>query len=213
MKFAESDHSRRWALPDVDNYFQTTLKPEGFEIDHLLEALKFCRKFDTAIDGGAHIGTWTVCMSHRFRRVISFEPASDTFACLVRNALSVNAELNHAALGPVSGRCTLIDDPMRIGNTGARVTFYGAGDIPVIAIDDLGLSDLDFLKLDLEGCELSALRGALKTIERCKPTIMVECKEFNPPRNGGVAATKDHLQSLSYKEVGGIRNDKVFVPT
>jgi hypothetical protein len=34
--------------------------------------------------------------------------------------------------------------------------------------------DVDLIILDVEGCELRTLMGAGRTIERCKPVIMVE---------------------------------------
>jgi FkbM family methyltransferase len=202
-----------WHIPDGDTYFATLLTPEGFEIDHLKEALKFCRGFQVAIDGGAHIGTWSAYMATKFERVLAFEPAKDSFDCLVKNTEQFsNVVCQNVALGVEPGRCTMRDDPARLGNTGARMTFLGSGDIPVITIDQLELTTLDFLKLDLEGYEIRALLGASKTIERCSPTIVVECKEFNPIRMGGVKVVKDHLNSLGYVEVGGVRNDRVFVP-
>jgi|RhiMetdeSRZDD1v2_1073273.scaffolds.fasta_scaffold126192_2 FkbM family methyltransferase len=45
--------------------------------------------------------------------------------------------------------------------------------VPVIPIDDLALAP-DFVKIDVEGFELQVLRGMLATIERCRPTFMIE---------------------------------------
>lgn len=203
-----------WVLPQVDTYFENLLRPDGFEIDHLEEALKYCTKFRTAIDGGAHIGTWACRLARSFDYVLALEPAKDSYDCLLKNVhrLRVPVVCYNAALGEVDGFCKLIDDPIRTGNTGARITFFGQGVIPVCTVDRFCLDTLDFLKLDLEGSETLALRGALRTIDRCKPTIVAECKEFHPPRNGGVAATRKLLHDIGYREVGGIRNDRVFVP-
>jgi FkbM family methyltransferase len=204
-----------WMLPPKDTYFAPLLTPEGFEIDHLKEALKFCKRFRTAVDGGAHIGTWSAFMSTWFKTVFAFEPAQDTYECLIENTKRYSGVVTrNAALGSQPGNCIVIDDATRKGNTGARMIMRAEGNavVPVLTVDELNLRDLDFLKLDLEGGELEALRGAMRTIKHCAPTIMVECKEFNPVRNGGVAAVKNYLGWLGYKEVGGLRNDKVFVP-
>jgi hypothetical protein len=43
-------------------------------------------------------------------------------------------------------------------------------------IDDLGLDDCGLIYLDVEGYESKVIRGAVETIERCKPAIGVEVK-------------------------------------
>lgn len=206
-----------WALPKADTYFTKLLTERGFEIDHLDEALKFCKRFRTAFDGGAHIGTWSVNLAKRFKNVLACEPCSDTFLCLVENTKGYsNINPVRVALGSEEGHCLMVDDPVRKGNTGARImrpNVYDEDLIQLTTVDFFELEKLDFLKLDLEGSELGALMGAVRTIKRCQPTIMVECKEFSPLRNGGVAAVKSFLlNDLGYVEVGGIRNDRVFVP-
>lgn len=206
-----------WDLPAGDTYFAKLLTDRGFEIDHLDEALKYCKNFRVAVDGGAHIGTWTAYMADKFDRVVAFEPAPDTVKCLTNNIKARglgNVVIWRVALGDNEGWCSIIDDPSRIGNTGARIAFVykNGGDTQLRTLDGFEFPILDFLKLDLEGSEIRALKGATKTIERCKPTIMVECKEFNPIRFGGVRVVKDYLNAIGYQEVGGIRNDRVYVP-
>lgn len=53
---------------------------------------------------------------------------------------------------------------------------YDKTTVRIAAIDDL-LPDMnvDVIKIDIEGAELGALRGARKTIQRGRPTIMFEC--------------------------------------
>lgn len=210
-----------WAIPADDNYFKPILEqtPEGFELDHLVAALEYCNSFRFAVDGGAHIGTWAVALAKRFKQVIAFEPATDTFSCLVSNTYSLpNVNTIHAALGEVEGVCVVVNDPTRKGNTGSRTiqvaspqTMSGPH-VVMNRLDSYHFTQLDFLKLDVEGSEPLALRGATETIERCRPVIMVECKAFTPPRNGGPEATRQVLTNLGYGEVGGIRNDRVFLP-
>lgn len=50
------------------------------------------------------------------------------------------------------------------------------GGLPTLCIDDLSLRECDLIYLDIEGYEFRALRGALATIERCHPVIVVEDK-------------------------------------
>jgi hypothetical protein len=46
--------------------------------------------------------------------------------------------------------------------------------VDIVSIDAMALPGLDFFKLDVEGYEVSALRGALKTIKKHRPWIWVE---------------------------------------
>lgn len=200
-----------WQLPRADTYFAPHLTAEGFQVDHLKAALKHCRSFRTAIDGGAHIGTWAVHMATRFGRVIAFEPAADTFRCLVwhvRDKPNVLARMQ--ALGERPGRAAVLDDVTRKGNTGARFLTNGA-DVEVVRIDDLGIEDLDFLKLDVEGYELFALRGAERTLKVCRPVVCIEEKRFAGRFGAADGAASEFLRSLGAREIEAVRNDHIFV--
>jgi hypothetical protein len=60
-------------------------------------------------------------------------------------------------------------------NSGAYF-INGGGEIPTATIDDLGVTDCDFLALDIEGAEYEALWGGADTINRCRPVITLEDK-------------------------------------
>lgn len=206
----------KWALPEADKYFAPLLAqdPRGFQIDHLELALSHCSKFGTAIDGGAHIGTWTVRMAQKFAKVMAFEPAVDTFRCLSENVFDLdNVDLFQTALGAVRCSGKIVDDLSRPGNTGARhLNLSAGGDVEVMPIDDFSLDDLDFLKLDVEGYELHALQGALETLQRCRPVVLIEVKKFRPPRFGvEVESASKFLVAQGFREIAAVRNDRIFV--
>lgn len=207
----------RWALPASDTYFAPILAADGrgFQLDHLEFALSHCKSFRTAIDGGAHIGTWSVAMSKRFERVIAFEPAPDTFKCLVKNLderACVNVDAVPAALGAVRGCGNIVDDPKRIGNTGARHLGAGMGNTGIWPLDNFELKDVDFLKFDVEGYEYHALKGAEQTLKRWRPLVLIEVKNFGVPRFGcHHEKAPEYLASIGYREVARMRNDRVYV--
>lgn len=205
-----------WALPAADTYFAPLLEqdPRGFQIDHLALALKHCTQFRMAIDGGAHIGSWSVEMAKHFGQVLAFEPAADTFKCLQENVKGLtNVTTFMLALGEKTGTARILDDPMREGNTGARyLDFQREGTTQIVPIDEFGMKELDFLKLDVEGYERFALVGAKETLLRCRPVVMIEVKRFKPPRFGvDVSAAMQFLNGIGYREVANARNDRVFV--
>ena len=201
----------RWALPEADTYFAPPLTDRGFEIEKLDAAMSHVKQWRTAVDGGAHIGTWSVSMAARFASVLAFEPAPDTFDCLVSNLAGIaNVVPMRAALGAVAGRAGIGDDTARPGNTGAR--HLGAGRlVEVDRLDDFGIDDLDFLKLDLEGYELFALTGAKTTILQCRPAIIIEDKDFGRRFGCKPGAALRLLESWGAREVERIRNDHIFV--
>ncbi len=77
------------------------------------------------------------------------------------------------AVGNGKGRIELaIKDPR---NEGARQCGKGSKEfVNLCTIDSLNLERLDFLKLEVNGMELAALAGAEKTLERCRPKILIE---------------------------------------
>ena len=61
---------------------------------------------------------------------------------------------------------------------------HGAGTpmtVPRVTVDSLDLSDVRFVKVDVEGHELPALRGAEQTVRRDRPLLLVEVEERIQP--------------------------------
>jgi FkbM family methyltransferase len=58
-------------------------------------------------------------------------------------------------------------------NPATPVTEFGVT-VKSLTIDSLNLERVDFMKIDIQGADLRALKGARKTIERCKPAIIFE---------------------------------------
>lgn len=205
-----------WWLPDGDAHFVRALSetPRGFELDHLDAALRHVRGWRVAVDGGAHVGTWTRAMAERFEQVHAFEPAGPAYHCLTINVSRLtNVWLRKAALGDYAGTVEVLSDPGRPKNSGSWFVRPGGVDSPIVTLDSLNLPHLDFLKLDVEGSELAALVGARETIRQHRPVLLVEVKDdipLNKDRDP-MAAVRFAL-SLGYVEVDQIRNDHVLVP-
>ncbi len=109
-------------------------------------------------------------MSQAFARVIAVEPSPDTFECLDWNltqAGCTNVERRNIAIGDAPGFVDMhLDSEQKAkANTGARFMRPG-GTIPVETIDSWQLPSLGFLKLDIEGSEYVALRGAKRSAGR-----------------------------------------------
>jgi FkbM family methyltransferase len=212
-----------WHLPGKDSYFRefangAAPKRNGFQREHLLQAFKHVRKWGIAIDVGAHVGFWTLDMAERFQQVFAFEPAPDTFECLCKNMAGFpHVATARAAIGNVSGKCTLVDDPERLkagktGNTGSRFVQPG-DDVVMLALDDLNFTGCDLLKIDVEGFEFQVLAGAKRLIGKYRPVIIMETDKGFARRFGqGKRAAEIAVREMGYKEAAHMRPDKVFIP-
>lgn len=142
-------------------------------------AARQCKVRGTVVQAGGNAGMYPAILASMFGRVITFEPESVNFECLRLNCEPLgNVEAHFGALGERQGTVGLkVVAGLKHGelcvNTGAfRVG--GEGDIPQYAIDDMDLDSLDLLQLDVEGGELSVLKGAERTICRHSPVVMLE---------------------------------------
>ncbi len=129
------------------------------------------RNHRVAVQAGGHIGIYPVILAECFERVYTFEPEWRNFACLARNAAAPNIFAMRAVLGNQRGGINMRIYPRSSG--GHQVGDAG-GPTPTIRIDDLQLDQCDALHIDVEGCEIPVLCGALETIERCQPLIVAE---------------------------------------
>lgn len=204
------------AFPDSDEFMVRELAPTGtYQLSHLEMALQFVKQYGSAIDGGAHVGTWSRVMAQHFGTVHAFEPSADTFECLQWNLAQAgvaNVQCHNEALGAVPGFVSMALDAANAQrkNTGARFITKG-GTIPVVTIDSLGLTDLGFLKLDVEGSEPMALEGAAETIRRCKPVVLFENKKLwtrhhGKPKN----AVAQILTGHGYVHVASVSCDEIW---
>lgn len=198
--------SERLMVPDFE-------ASNGFQLDRLNQFLSHVHRFRTAVDGGAHAGSWSKAMSYRFDNVVSFEPAPDTFEVLETNVCESNVTLYNKALADKHTHVSMQMEEKDIarGNTGGRYVSMQETGIEAIPLDDLELKGVDFIKLDVEGAELLALLGAVDTISRCHPVVMIEDKKGLAERFGhrrGDAAR--FLESLGMKEIDRIKADRLF---
>jgi FkbM family methyltransferase len=137
----------------------------------------------TVVEAGANIGAHTVDLSRLVGPegvVLAFEPQRLVFQTLCANlALNscANVHASQAGLGAVTGEVTTPflapDQPFNFGG----VSLLGATEgetAPLRTIDDLGLTACHFIKLDIEGMEVEALKGAEKTVRAFRPMMYVE---------------------------------------
>lgn len=178
--------------------------PDDHDLANLEAALKHVTCWDVAVDGGAHRGIWTKCMAARFARVYAFEPVCDNYSRIPDIA---NVEVIGKALGECHKRVG-----MRAGaeNTGQWHVCAG-WDTAVVPLDHYELDGVGLLKLDLEGYEYLALCGAIETIQRCRPVILVEEKDLTSRYGASDEVVRRLLRDMKYRRVEKRVNDQVYV--
>ncbi|MGP4088735.1 FkbM family methyltransferase [Streptomyces sp. KR55] len=132
----------------------------------------------TAVDVGGWYGPWTRRLSARSRRVVTVEPVPH-LARLLSSTTPANVHVIQAAATDRPGTARLWLPPDDTGDRGVsslirRDIHAHAVEVPCVALDDLGLRDVDFIKVDVDGSELSVLRGATALLARDRPTLLVE---------------------------------------
>jgi len=145
----------------------------------------------TILDVGAHDGLLAIPLARLpGARVMAFEPLPSAFARLraAVAASGLGVELRAEALGAEPGTLTLsvpVLDGVAQEQWASVAKDYAAfgsvttqrHDVPVITVDQLGLPDLQHLKVDAEGFEEEVLRGAAATLTRCRPVLSLEVEE------------------------------------
>lgn len=123
------------------------------------------------IDCGAFIGDTAIDFQKFGWKVIAFEPYLDNYLCLAFNSpKSLNI------MAPVGNGSKVRLDYICPGeNRGMRQVFQDSGGIDSFRLDDLPLLEkVAFIKIDVEGCELFVIQGAVELIKRDSPVLHVE---------------------------------------
>lgn len=141
--------------------------PDNHDLGHLRAALKLFDGRNVAIDGGAHRGIWSRELTKHFSKVIAFEPVGELV-----DRIDCEVAIVHAALGDCHGEVMMKPGTENNGQSHVAEIGERARMVPLDFYTQ-GLT-VDFIKLDVEGYELMALKGAQETILRCRPAIMVE---------------------------------------
>jgi len=113
-----------------------------------------------------------------------FEPQSDVFLLLNLNTQSLNRKLYNMALSDNYG---VISYSQNLDNIGGTVVKNSNGNNDKISVLSCNLDSLTFdnkislIKIDVEGNEIKMLNGALSTIKKHMPNIIIESFDINRP--------------------------------
>jgi FkbM family methyltransferase len=145
-------------------------------------------------------------MARHASRVIAFE-ANPQVAAFTRKVVPRNVEVVNVALSSQRGRTTLHIPRGRKGEAiselatiEARNPHSGATDsieVEMKRLDDCGVANCSFIKIDVEGHEEAVLDGASALIAAQRPVLMVELDEGLTP--GAVARFTARCAAAGYR--------------
>ena len=123
-----------------------------------------------AVDAGANYGIFAYALSTIADRVVAFEPNPEC-ARFARWMLRGRAELHELAL---SDEGMVLHFAGNLKRTHSQFRNMRTYPVEVRTLDSFGLTDVRFIKADVEGSEREVLDGARETIARDRPVLLLE---------------------------------------
>lgn len=188
--------------------WKTRFRDQPAEIRELMSAIA---PGDLAIDVGSHKGSYLYWLAKAASsgRVVAFEPQPTLATALRKQCATLgfkNVEVEAAAVSDHNGEMTL--------HVPGTTTSHGASlenvvlsfracqsfSVPVYALDDYFATRqqrVAAIKIDVEGHELSVLRGARNLLQEDSPCLVIEIENRRLPRSS-VHEVLAFLNSLGY---------------
>ena len=216
----------------INNILQTTLPSKtylkliiwkrGFEEPELRLVYDFCDEDSISIDVGAANGMYLAHLYKISKKCFAFEPREDALQNLkkVFSGITSNIQFEQVALSDFSGstKLRILKSNDRLSTIEAENTIEKFGDVqlvevPVRKIDDYEYPDkVNFIKIDVEGHEEAVIKGAINTIQRDHPFLLIEIEERH--KKDSIGHIKNILQAFGYKGFyymdGSLHNIELF---
>lgn len=135
---------------------------EPDELRMVREEIRACRSI---VECGSLVGNHTLFFAKALKpeRIVVLDADEKSLSATKRNFElnpdlgQVALDLRHCAISPQPGEITLFGKPVR-----------------TTTIDAEAPDDADFIKIDVDGMEMAALRGMRKLISRNRPLVLIE---------------------------------------
>lgn len=194
------------------------------QIEEELRSLpRLTNKREVAIDVGANVGLFSYRMSKYFAKVYAFE-INDGLTAELTAYNPGNIEIIPQGLSSQEGSATLFI-PVLDGSPLFGWASLAPGNCPdtdvhlekpvkIRPLDGFAIPVVSFLKIDVEGHEVEVLKGAVETLTRSRPSVLIEVKERNR------SAVEAFFAGLGYREkrleevtgVPGSEENRYYVP-
>jgi len=164
-------------------------------------SLKYVKQWRVCLDIGSNIGQWTRPLAKRFKSVVCFEPNPNFRECFNKNIQEKNVLLWPYGLSDKEHKAKQ--------DFNSTVLHEEDGDIDCRTLDSFGLTNVDFVKIDVDGFEIPLLNGARETLSKNDPVINIEMKRDK--RIDVVVKCESILKDLGYKFQKRTKSDEVWL--
>jgi FkbM family methyltransferase len=184
----------------------TVFRGQYFEEEiSLLPSL--CSKSKISIDIGANYGGYLHFLSPHSRSCIGFEPIPELTEILRCGFHNKNVEIISCALSNHSGLTSFrhalyhpgystMEPKNDLHGKIRHAENLSYPEVVVKPLDFFQLENVGFIKIDVEGHEIEVLRGAQNTIQRNRPTLLIEIE--NRHRHNATEMVINDLAHLEY---------------
>jgi FkbM family methyltransferase len=161
---------------------------------------------DKVVDAGAYPGDFTVLASRRIGsrgHITALEPDPENRAYL-EEMLEINNVRNVIVLPYALCKQTGTARFRHIRDNSALARFTERGDeltVETRQLDDLRLRKIDVIKMDIEGAELDAILGAVNTLSRVHPRLMIASYHLTEEGKPSSAMLEHILPQVGYSKV------------
>jgi FkbM family methyltransferase len=211
----------RRVCKSIDNYsyicygndtISNWLASRGYWENNLIKYTeKYLNDDSIILDIGANIGTWSIPLAIKNRKIYSFEPYDSSYYALCGNIFLNNKESiiypRHCAITDNTNMKTTIHLSESINVGGCKLIETTNSEqknkYTLATLDSFQFDKIDLIKIDVEGHELNVLKSGEQTILKYKPVILFECWDNESSHWNGIANTgielMTYIKSLGYK--------------
>ena len=216
----------RWAMPRLVLARTIAYNMQRRVIDYFREVAGD-RKINYIVDVGACFGAFAIPYTVTFPKadILCIEPSKENYPFLLFNTKDLpqieTVKLivhNKKVMASISAPTSLQrKEPDHDIDTGL-ITVYGRSEkyaevVQADTLDNIVKRKVDWLKIDVEGSELSVLEGSERIITQDRPILQVEVRDENQiMANKSAARLLLAITKMGYSVRGSITADIIFVP-
>lgn len=207
MAIISNKYGKSYDVPDDDKFWIKALSTSIYQIKNIDFIRSLKPKCRTIIDIGANLGSNTIEYATFSDKVVSFEPTPSTFGHLSntvdlnRSTYTASITLENVGLGDEPGSMFIKCYTNNCGkNYVTETPSANTVEVQIKTLDSYNLTDVDFIKIDVEGFEHRVLLGGVDTIKKYLPIIQTEFVEEHMNRHGDTGnGVQQFLEGLGYR--------------
>jgi FkbM family methyltransferase len=161
----------------------------------------------TCVDAGANRGTYTYFLSKLAKHVYAYEP-NPAMRWILQRSIDKNVSVSDIALSDHSGdakfavprsktKCRNNAGSLEVDMLAVSSDNLVVMSVKTARLDDQGVTNVGFIKIDVEGHEREVLAGARQVILRDRPVLLIEMMETLAP--GATSTNVEYVEDLGYQ--------------